>query len=162
MDVTLRIWSTGDGILRREGNGYQAAVVPMEPFGKARPRVTVHGTYMPDTYQRARAVLRAAFGTVSVRPPWVVRVTATRRIPASWSRRRKAGMVGRWCETKPDIDNIVAGVMDAIFDEDAAVVAVSGRKVWGDAASLEIEVWTAGDDPATGVRPDTFTGGNHV
>lgn len=133
-----------DGVLTREaGEGYQMALVPMEPFAKARPRVTANGTYMPKSYQAARKALRAAFGTVTVRPPWIVRVTAVRQIPASWSRKRRAEADGTWCLTKPDIDNIVAGVLDALFEEDSAVVSIAGMKVWGETAGLKIEVWSA-------------------
>lgn len=123
------------------GDGYQLAWVPMEPFGKARPRVTANGTYMPREYQAARQALRVAFGEVTVRPPWIVRVTAVRRMPASWSRKKRAEMDGQWCLTKPDVDNIVAGVLDALFEEDSAVVSVSGMKVWGVAYGLKVEVW---------------------
>ena len=41
----------------------QAAVIPLEPFGKARPRVTRTGhAYMPDSYTAARDALRLMFG----------------------------------------------------------------------------------------------------
>lgn len=131
----------GDEVARVVTDNYQMALVPMEPFGKARPRVTVNGTYMPREYQAARRALRAAFGAVTVRPPWIVRVTAVRQMPASWSKRKRAELDGRWCVTKPDVDNIVAGVLDALFEEDSAVVSVSGMKVWGVAFGLKVEVW---------------------
>ena len=41
----------------------QTAVIPLEPFGKARPRVTRTGhAYMPDSYVAARDALRLMFG----------------------------------------------------------------------------------------------------
>ena len=132
-----------DEVARVATDTYQMALVPMEPFGKDRPRVTANGTYMPREYQAARRALRVAFGEVTVRPPWIVRVTAVRRMPASWSRKKRAEMNGRWCLTKPDVDNIVAGVLDALFEEDSAVVSVSGMKVWGAAYRLKVEVWEA-------------------
>jgi Holliday junction resolvase RusA-like endonuclease len=130
-------------LIRETGEGYQMAQVPMEPFAKARPRVTANGTYMPKSYQAARKALRTAFGAVTVRSPWIVRVTAVRQMPASWSHKRRAGMDGTWCLTKPDIDNIVAGVLDALFEEDSAVVSVSGMKLWGTAHEIKVEVWSA-------------------
>lgn len=132
-----------DEVARVVMEGYQMALAPMEPFGKARPRVTANGTYMPREYQAARRTLQAAFGEMTVRPPWIVRVTAVRRMPASWSKRKRAEMDGRWCVTRPDVDNIVAGVLDALFEEDSAVVSVSGMKVWGAAYRLKVEVWEA-------------------
>ena len=121
----------------------QIAVIPIEPFGKARPRVTRGNTYMPHEYTRARDTLRLMFGAVTVEPPWVLKVTAVRAMPASWSKRKQAEMAGAWCVSKPDADNIVGAVMDALFEDDAAVVEVACRKVWGVAPELRIEIWTA-------------------
>ena len=120
----------------------QAAVIPIEPFGKARPRVTRGHTYMPDRYTAARDALRLMFGAVPVAPPLALHVTAVRAMPASWSKRRRAEMAGAWCMTKPDADNIAGAVMDALFEDDAAVVEVACRKVWGASPELRIEVRT--------------------
>lgn len=121
----------------------QFAVIPLEPFGKARPRVTRGNTYMPHEYTRARDTLRLMFGAVTVAPPWALHVTAVRAIPRSWPARRRAAMAGAWCASKPDADNIAGAVMDALFEDDAAVVAVTCRKIWGATGALEIEIWTA-------------------
>ena len=121
----------------------QFAVIPLEPFGKARPRVTRTGhAYMPDSYVAARDALRLMFGAVTVAPPWALQVTAVRAMPASWSKRKRAAMAGAWCMSKPDADNIAGAVMDALFEDDAAVVAVACRKVWGPTPELRIEIWT--------------------
>ena len=122
----------------------QTATIPLEPFGKARPRVTAGHTYMPDSYTKARAALRLLFGPVTVAPPWALTVTAVRAIPRSWSARRRAEAAGAWCASKPDADNIAGAVMDALFENDAAVVAVTCRKKWGATGALEIEIRTAG------------------
>lgn len=122
----------------------QAAVIPIEPFGKARPRVTRTGhAYMPDSYVVARDTLRLLFGAVTVAPPWALAVTAVRAMPPSWSKRKRAEMSGAWCTSKPDADNIAGAVMDALFEDDAAVVEVACRKVWGPSPELRIEVRTA-------------------
>lgn len=121
---------------------YQAANVPLEPFGKARPRVTAGHTYMPHSYTAARDALRLLFGPVIVPPPWSVQITAVRKMPASWSKRQRAAMDGQYCLIKPDADNIAGAVMDALFDDDAAVVAVTCVKRWGAAGELRIEIKT--------------------
>ena len=123
---------------------HQSATIPIEPFGKARPRVTRGNTFMPPAYAKARADLRALFGPVTVPPPWELRVTAVRAIPRSWPARRRAAMAGAWCASKPDADNIAGAVMDALFEDDAAVVAVTCRKIWGATGAREIEIRTAG------------------
>ena len=121
----------------------QAAIIPLEPFGKARPRVTRGHAYMPHSYTLARDALRLMFGAVTVAPPWALHVTAVRAMPASWSKRRRGEMAGAWCVSKPDADNIAGAVMDALFEDDAAVVEVACRKVWGATPELHIEIWTA-------------------
>jgi len=121
---------------------YQAANVPLEPFGKARPRVTAGHTYMPSSYTKARDDLRRLFGPVIVPPPWSVQITAVRKMPVSWSKRQRAAMDGQYCLTKPDADNIAGAVMDALFEDDAAVVSVSCLKRWGAAGELRILVKT--------------------
>jgi Holliday junction resolvase RusA-like endonuclease len=122
---------------------YQRGDVPMAAFGKARPRVTRTGhAYMPDEYTRQRDDLRRLFGTVDVAPPWRVRVTVAREMPRSWSKKRRAASGGAWCSAKPDIDNIIGAVMDALFPDDAAVVAIEAAKRWGDEHGMTIEVWT--------------------
>ena len=125
----------------------QFAVIPIEPYGKARPRHAAGHTYMPDKYTRARAQLRqmfgAAVGAIVVPPPWALDVTAVRAMPASWSKRKRLEMAGAWCCSKPDADNIAGAVMDALFDDDAAVVVVTCRKLWGPSAELRIEIRTA-------------------
>lgn len=126
----------------------QLVTVPLAPFGKARPRVTAGHTYMPDSYTRARDDLRRMFGPVTVAAPWGLLVTAIRPMPASWSKRRQAEMAGRWCTTKPDADNIVGAVMDALFEDDAGIVIVTCRKVWGVSGEMRIAVWTVGEAPA--------------
>ena len=95
-------------------NDYQSAVIPLEPFGKARPRVTRGNTYMPHEYVRARDTLRLLFGPVTVAPPWSLAVTAVRAMPPSWSKRKRAEMDGAWCTSKPDADNVAGAVMDAL------------------------------------------------
>lgn len=121
---------------------HQAAIVPLEPFGKARPRVTRGHTYMPREYIAARDALRLLFGPVTVAPPWALQVTAVRAMPASWSKRKRAAMAGAWCTSKPDADNIAGAVMDALFEDDAAVVSVACLKRWGTTAELRIEIET--------------------
>ncbi len=120
---------------------YQRRDIAMPAFGKARPRVTRTGhAYMPDSYTSQRDALRLMFGAVDVAPPWRVRVTVNRAMPESWSKKRRAESDGRPCTAKPDIDNIIGAVMDALFVDDAHVVAIEAAKRWGDEHGMTIEV----------------------
>jgi len=113
--------------------------IPMPAFGKARPRVTQNGTYMPTDYAEQVEQLRWAFGSV---PGGLVHVsvTAVRQIPSSWSQKKQAAAVGRYAKPKPDADNILGAVMDALFEDDDRVISVFCEKVWGKEHALKIEV----------------------
>ena len=137
----MRTWTTADGVRHWADEGYQAALVPMAAHGKARPRVTVRGTYMPADYQTARQVLRVSFGSVTVRMPAALKVITVRKMPASWSKARRQAAVWTPCPARPDADNAAAWVMDSLLDEDAAVVWVTCLKVWGPCDLVKVELW---------------------
>lgn len=78
--------------------------IPMPPKGKARPRVTSRGTYMPHDYQ----AWRAEFATHT-------RFQALGRRPLGWF------AIGLTIGTpkgrmRPDLDNVLAAVLDALQD----------------------------------------------
>ena len=127
-------------------DGYQSAILPIKAHGKARPRVTVRGTYMPKAYTEARQALRMLFGTVSIHMPCAMKLTVGRRMPASWSKKQHAAAVWTFCPVKPDADNIEGWVMDALFDDDAAVVWTECLKVWSPRDVLRIELWEVNKD----------------
>ena len=116
-----------------------AKTIHMAAFGKARPRVTENGTYMPDEYKERVERLRWEFGSV---PGGLVHVsvTAVRQVPKSWSKKKQEAALGRYAKPKPDADNILGGVMDALFEDDDRVVSVFCEKIWGEAHALVIEV----------------------
>lgn len=153
----MRSWTTADGVRHWADTGYQAALVPMAGHGKARPRVTVKGVYMPADYERARDVLRQAFGSVTLRLPVSVKVTTARRIPASWPKRKQAAAPWTPCTTKPDADNLAGWVLDSLFDEDSAVVWVECIKVWGPRDLVKVEIReVCADEPAIGPQEMAF------
>lgn len=51
--------------------------------------------------------------------------------PKSWSKARKEEAIGELHEAKPDIDNLLKSVMDAVLKEDSTVSSVQGSKFWG-------------------------------
>lgn len=121
----MKTWTTADGVRHWADTGYQAALIPMAARGKARPRVTENGTYMPAEYQRARQVLRVLFGPVTVRMPIAVKMTAVRQMPASWSARKRQAM---------------AWAMDSLLEDDAGVVWIECIKVWGPCDWIKLEL----------------------
>lgn len=118
-------------------------VVNMKPFGKARPRVTQNGqhTYMPPDYEKNKELLGELFGGFDI--PDLVRLTiiAIRPLPKSWSKKKRDSMNGKYASPKPDTDNILGAVMDALFPEDDDIVVdVKAKKIWGEDAAIHIKI----------------------
>lgn len=51
-------------------------------------------------------------------------------MPASWSNKKKQAMAGTLHESKPDIDNLAKGFMDAFKCEDKHVAVLHAEKYW--------------------------------
>lgn len=119
----------------------QSKTIPLAPFGKARPRVTRNGTYMPPDYVKAKQDLAMLFGAVEVEGMVKVTIYATIAMPQSWSKKKRAGMDGRHSDSKPDIDNLAGSVLDALFpQDDKRVVSLNCSKAWGFEGSMEITI----------------------
>lgn len=100
-----------------------------------RPSVVRYRAYC----DALRAELRAIPGA---QLPEELEVVFVLPMPASWSKRKRAQHLGQPHRQRPDIDNLVKGLMDALLDEDAHVWSVNARKVWGadGAVRLALEV----------------------
>lgn len=60
-------------------------------------------------------------------------------MPPSWSKKKKAKMCGQWCQSKPDLDNLLKALMDALFQDDAHIAELSKlRKEWGYTGEIRI------------------------
>jgi Holliday junction resolvase RusA-like endonuclease len=57
-------------------------------------------------------------------------------MPKSWSKKKKAQMLHSHHKQKPDIDNLLKGLMDALLEEDSHVHMVFTRKIWAEAGSI--------------------------
>ena len=121
--------------------------VPIRAFGKARPRVTRNGTHMPTKYIAQRDELRwhCADMPDMANKRLILYVRVYRAMPQSWSEKKRDAERWTYNTTMPDIDNIVGAVMDALFDNDSAVVMIFGWKRWGDKDAIGIEIHQADD-----------------
>lgn len=60
-------------------------------------------------------------------------------MPVSWSKKKKAQMCGQWCQSKPDLDNLLKALLDALFLDDAHIAELSKlRKEWGYTGEIRI------------------------
>ncbi len=113
--------------------------IPGEAVPQARPRVTRWGTYDPPkckAYKQKVGLIAKAImhGREPLAGPVKMSVLIFRDIPKSWSKKKKAAAIGGaiYPTSKPDIDNLLKGIMDAlkgiIWKDDAQVISVEARK----------------------------------
>lgn len=115
--------------------------------GKQRPRWGQGQTYTPaktrayekrigDEYR----IARGAF----IDGPVSLTIEAAYAPPSSWSKKNRAAAIGTWKETKPDLDNIVKLVKDALngvaYVDDKLVTDLAASKVWGESNALVITI----------------------
>lgn len=123
-----------------------AFVVPGKPTGKGRPRAVARGKfvrmYTPEataTYESivALAASQAMAGQPLIAGPVEVVMRMVLPIPVSWSKRKQAdALAGTLMPgTKPDMDNVVKAIFDAIngivWNDDVQVVDLQARKRYG-------------------------------
>lgn len=111
---------------------------PVVPVGK--PRMTRR-----DRWAKRPAVVRYRAFKDQVRelgitlPKSGARVTFVLPMPRSWSRSLREAMNGRPHEQKPDVDNLAKALLDALFDDDAAIHDMRVTKRWGEDGEIVVE-----------------------
>ena len=129
--------------------------VPGQPQGKGRARVCLRGgyarAYTPDSTAAYENLIKLAYGNrgISVVPVELT-ITAYYRIPKSFSKRKRAEALSGAVrpQTKPDIDNVVKVVCDALnkvaYNDDTQVVKIVAEKYYGETPVLVVEIREAG------------------
>jgi len=121
--------------------------VPGKPSPKARARTTKRGiTYTPKTTQLAEGKVLEHFLKAYDGEPLEgalrIDVYAVFEVPKSWSKKRKAEAV--WHTARPDIDNIVKLVTDALngsaYKDDSQIAAMGAMKCYGEHEGLRVIV----------------------
>lgn len=59
-------------------------------------------------------------------------------MPKSWSKKKRLALVGQPHQSKPDVDNLVKAVLDALLPDDSRVHTVHATKTWGESGSITI------------------------
>lgn len=131
--------------------------VPGEPQGKGRPRFSTRGgrvrAYTPDKTAAYEGAIWRAY-VMAYRPseslsdrPIALHITAFYGIPKRATKAQRAGMEsGEIRPTKkPDADNIIKAVADAIqgwaYLDDAQIIDARCVKWYGPEPGLQVEIW---------------------
>ena len=119
--------------------------IKARPYPAPRPRVTRRGTYNKKEYSDFKDVVRLAYVAkhegYPTTEPIAMKIDFFYQIPKSWSKKKKAA-VG-WHTSKPDVDNIVKSILDALngvaFKDDSQVCFVQARKQYASQNGIRIE-----------------------
>ena len=119
-------------------------LIPGQPKGKARPRVTRNGTYTPKATREFEALIRSCYakncGSFSFPPgvPLCATIHAYFAIPKSYSKKQREALVFQPHPKKPDADNIAKAVLDSLnghaFSDDGAIARLTVHKFYTDQA----------------------------
>lgn len=60
-------------------------------------------------------------------------------MPKSWGRSKRLKMIGRPHQVKPDIDNLMKALMDALYKNDSSVWDCRITKVWANDGKIEVK-----------------------
>lgn len=130
--------------------------VPGKVTGKGRPRFARMGnfvrTYTPKETENVEGIIRTMFaakvgGVPPSEDPVALKVTATIAPPQSWPNWKREAALANRIEptTKPDLDNIVKLVKDALnkvaWQDDAQVTSIDACKVYGSCEGLRIDIY---------------------
>ena len=63
-------------------------------------------------------------------------------VPRSWSKKKKAAMVGKFHRQRPDGDNLHKALQDSLFPKrDDRIAQGEFKKVWGVKNSIQVTIW---------------------
>lgn len=133
-------------------------VIPGEPVGKGRPRMTRQGhAYTPEKTASYENLVKLefercfpGFEPYGKEVPLAVTITAKFAPPASASMKKRSDMLmGRLWPTKtPDADNIAKAILDALhgvcYINDASVVMLSVEKKYAQHPGVIVDIEEVG------------------
>lgn len=112
-------------------------IYPIIPMGK--PRMT-----RADKWKKRPEVMRYRAFCDEVRlrgvtlPESGAHVTFVLPMPASWSKKKRQQHYGQPHQAKPDCDNMLKALMDALYEDDAHIWDCRITKVWGEIGQIII------------------------
>lgn len=112
-------------------SGVREFIVEHEPV--AAPRMTRQDKWLKRPrvmrYREFCAAVKSAAGVVAEVPDRI-ECNFYVTMPESWSKKKQASMAGKPHRQRLDVDNMLKGVSDALFEQDGAIHEMEGRKRW--------------------------------
>lgn len=98
-------------------------IIPIAPVATPRPRVSKFGTYYPPKYKKYKRELSVLLA--EIQPGNTIQIEFYFKRP----KRLKTG-IRRPHDVKPDIDNLIKGVLDCLPFDDKIVFSVLAKKFY--------------------------------
>ena len=122
-----------------EGAMLERVYLPVTPV--AKPRMT-----RADKWKKRKCVLKYREFCDSLREAWGDRTFPPAGahlifhlpMPKSWSKKKKAEMIGQPHQQKPDVDNMLKAFLDALHTDDAHIYDLRGSKYWAEGGYIEV------------------------
>lgn len=121
--------------------------VPGDPVGKGRPRFGAGRVYTPPktaAYERMVAQYGSLGLSRRLEGPVFVVLLLSYGMPKSWSKKKKAAMLGAYKVGKPDIDNAGKAILDGLngiaYEDDDQVAGLLTVRVWGEEGFAKVWV----------------------
>jgi len=121
----------------------KSVTIPIRPVPAPRPRVTKFGAYNDPKYTKYKKTIQFYLKMLGyTENPVAVVLMFKYKIPKSWTKKKKLSPPQH--TAKPDIDNLVKSVMDAMngiaYKDDGQVVSVYGVKMYSDKDEVVIKI----------------------
>jgi Holliday junction resolvase RusA-like endonuclease len=102
----------------------------------AAPRMTQKTYWKHKNYFKYKDDLRKVMGVYEL--GLSLNIVFYIPMPKSWSKKKRAEMVGTYHDQKPDIDNLAKGFMDAFGSDDKHVAVLHAEKFWAEEGAIEV------------------------
>ncbi len=119
-------------------------VFEINPVPASRPRVTRWSTFFPKKYSAFKqAMVDITKHTAFIPTDKLIYVELDFfvQIPKSWSKKKKASKVGRYCDNNADLDNYCKAILDSLegiyYENDKQVVMIKARKFYSESPRIE-------------------------
>lgn len=112
-------------------------VYPIVPVSK--PRMTSRDKWKQRPAVMAYRAFKDKVRAHGVTIPVPCKVTFYIAMPDSWSKKKKAAMDGQPHMQKPDVDNLLKALLDALFEDDCAVWSIWPEKRWATVSGFKVE-----------------------
>lgn len=111
-------------------------VYNITPVGK--PRMTQRDKWMKRQATEQYWIFKDQCRAYDIQFQSGCRVVFVLPMPASWSKKKKAEMDGKPHQQKPDLDNLIKALGDALHDDDSGLWDYRASKIWGYEGQIRI------------------------